>query len=57
MGLLYPSKDGARPLTKDANGIALKAMSYEAGPGKFGDPDGAKSTTDTLYRYCQIKLG
>ena len=57
MGLLYPSKDGARPVIKDANGIARKAMSYEAGPGKFGDPDGAKSTTDALYLLPAIKAG
>ncbi len=57
MGLLYPAKDGSRPKITDAHGITRKAMSYDAGPGKFGDPDGAKSTTDALYLLPAIKAG
>ena len=57
MGLLYPDKGDTRPPITDSNGITRRSMSYQSGPGKYGEPDGAKSTTDALYLLPALKAG
>ncbi|MGB0507715.1 MAG: GMC oxidoreductase [Pikeienuella sp.] len=47
MGIAYP--DGEPADFTDANGVHRRTMDHTAAPGKFGDPNGAKSTTDALF--------
>jgi cholesterol oxidase len=57
MGLLYPDKGAEPVIISDKNGVKRRQMSYKAGPGKFGDPVGAKSTTDALYLLPAMRAG
>ncbi|GAB4262515.1 MAG: hypothetical protein Kow0013_08130 [Pararhodobacter sp.] len=57
MGLLFPDPGQPPRVVLDGNGLEHRQMDYAAAPGKYGDPNGAKSTTDALYLLPAMARG